>query len=273
MSTTIVLVFSLVNVVSPFPAQAAERAQVEAFLEVTGFDVALDSIAMSATLAPQMLGLDEGDFGGQWTALAKTTFDTVVMRARAIDILEATLDAELLAHAAEFYASELGQKLVEAENFAHLQHDDVKYSTGAKLLAEMKVRNDPKISLFRRMSEAIDPEKIGIQAMIEIQVRFILAASYAGVISLRVDEKGLRAALAEDAEKVVREAEINALQNNAFTYQDFSLTDLMIYTKALEDPRMMTVYELMNAVHFEVMSNRFEALAVRLGKMQPAQEL
>ncbi len=273
MSATIVVVISLVNVVSPFSAEAAERAQVEAFLEVTGFDVALDSIAMSATLAPQMLGLDEGDFGGQWTALAKTTFDTVVMRARATDILEATLDAELLAHAAEFYASELGQKLVEAENFAHLQNDDVKYPTGAKLLAEMKAQDDPKISLFRRMSEAIDPNKIGIQAMIEIQVRFILAASYAGVISLRIDEKGLRAALAEDAEKVAREAEINALQNNAFTYQDFSLTDLMIYTKALEDPRMMTVYELMNAVHFEVMSNRFEALAVRLGKMQPAQEL
>ncbi|MEP1933503.1 MAG: hypothetical protein ABJJ37_19695, partial [Roseibium sp.] len=114
---------------------------------------------------------------------------------------------------------------------------------------------------------------IGTQAMTEIQVRFILAASYAGVISLRVDEDGLRAALAESADEVAREVEISALQNSAYTYHDFTLEELTEYTEALENPDMMIVYELMNAVHFEVMSNRFEALAKRLGDLQPEQEL
>ena len=46
---------------------------------------------------------------------------------------------------------------------------------------------------------------LGQQAITEIQVRFILAASYAGLIELRVDEDGLRAALNENAEEMEQE--------------------------------------------------------------------
>ena len=90
---------------------------------------------------------------------------------------------------------------------------------------------------------------------------------------MRVDEQGLRAALAENAEEVAASVEISALQNAAYTYRDFTVEELKAYAAALEAPEMMTVYELMNAVHFEVMSNRFEALALRLGQLQPAQDL
>ncbi|PSL19388.1 DUF2059 domain-containing protein [Shimia abyssi] len=254
-------------------ARAADREQVEAFLQVTGFDVAIDSIATTATAAPNMLGLEEGDFGSQWTLLARSVFDPEFMRDRATDILEATLEEDLLAHAAAFYASDLGQRLVEVENAAHLADDEEKYTEGARLIAEMQANDDPRIDLFKRMSTAIDPQNVGLQAMTEIQVRFILAASYAGVVSLSVDEQGLRAALAENADEVAEQAEISSLENAAYTYQDFSLDELIAYTEALEHPDMMTVYELMNAVHFEVMSNRFEALALRMGQVQPEQEL
>ncbi|MGX9350420.1 DUF2059 domain-containing protein [Shimia sp. W99] len=268
-----IMALALVGVMGTGGARAADRDRVEAFLEVTGFDVALDSIALSATSAPNMLGLEADDFGTQWTYLAESVFDTVLMRERATDILEATLEDDLLAHAAGFYATDLGQRLVVAENEAHLADDDAKYAEGAELLAVLEENDDPRINLFRRMGHAIDPNDIGMQAMTEIQVRFILAASYAGVISLRVDEDGLRAALAENADEVAKEVEMSSLQNAAYTYKDFTFEELETYTKALEEPDMMTVYELMNAVHFEVMSNRFEALALKLGQMQPEQEL
>ena len=255
------------------PARTADRDNVAAFLHVTGFDVALDSIALSATMAPQMLGLEENDFGTQWTTLAEDVFDPDVMRGRALDILEATLDDDLLAHAAEFYASDLGQRLVAVENESHMADDEEKDLIGNAMLADLEEADDPRIELFRRMGKAIDPNDIGPQAMTEIQVRFILAASYAGVISLRTDEDGLRAALKENAEEMADSLETSALANSAYTYRDFSLTELTEYTEALEHPDMMTVYELMNAVHFEVMSNRFEALALRMGDLQPAQEL
>lgn len=255
------------------PVQSAERDKVAAFLKVTGFDVAIESIAQSARTAPEMLGFEAGDFGNQWMLLAESVFDPDYMRERATDILEATLDDNLLTHAAGFYASELGQRLVAAENQAYMADDVEKNAQGARLLAELQDKGDPRIDLFTRMGKAVDPNDIALQAMTEIQVRFILAASYAGVITLRVDEQGLRAALAENAEEVAAAVEISSLENAAYTYRDFSLEDLETYTDALEEPDMMTVYELMNAVHFEVMSNRFEALALRLGQLQPAQEL
>jgi len=36
---------------------------------------------------------------------------------------------------------------------------------------------------------------------------------------------------------------------------------------------MQRVYELMNAVQYEVMANRFEALATRMSGLQPGEEL
>ncbi len=254
-------------------AQAADRANVEAFLQVTGFDVAIDSIALSATSAPDLLGMNQGDFGAQWTTVAEDVFDTELMQNRALDILEATLEDDLLAHAAAFYASDLGQRLVEVENSSHMAEDEEKELVGNAMLADLEAKDDPRIDLFRRMSVAIDPNDIGPQAMTEIQVRFILAASYAGVIDLRTDEDGLRALLNENAEEMAEAIETSSLANAAYTYRDFTLEELVEYTEALEHPDMMTVYELMNAVHFEVMSNRFEALALRMGDIQPVQDL
>ncbi len=254
-------------------AQAADRANLEAFLKVTGFDVAIDSIALSATSAPDLLGMNQGDFGAQWTAVAEDVFDTDLMQNRALDILEATLEDNLLAHAAAFYASDLGQRLVEVENSSHMADDEEKDLVGNAMLADLEAKDDPRIDLFRRMSIAIDPNDIGPKAMTEIQVRFILAASYAGVIELRTDEDGLRALLSENAKEMAEAIETSSLANAAYTYRDFTLEELVAYTEALEHPDMMTVYELMNAVHFEVMSNRFEALALRMGDIQPVQDL
>ncbi|SFK61321.1 DUF2059 domain-containing protein [Shimia haliotis] len=254
-------------------ARAADRDKVTAFLQVTGFDVAIDSIALSASSAPLMLGLEEDAFGLEWTLLSKKVFDTDLMQTRATDILEATLSDEVLAHGAAFYASDLGQRLVEVENASHMADDDEKVAEGERLLAEWGEEGEARAELFKRMNLAIDPKDIGMQAVTEIQVRFILAATYAGVVQLRTDEDGLRATLMENAEQFAEERELNSLHNAAYTYQSFSLEELQAYTEALEDPMMMELYELMNAVHFEVMSNRFEALALSMGQIQPQQEL
>lgn len=253
--------------------RAADRASVEAFLKTTGFDVAIESITLSATNAPAMLGMDEEDFGAEWSYVAQRVFDGEFMQNRAIGILEATLEEDVLAHAAGFYASDLGARLVEAENTSHFEDDAEKYEAGREIVAGLVTEGSDRIEVLKRMNHAIDPNDVGPDAVQEIQVRFILAAAYAGVIELRVDEEGLRAALKETEGELRREMDAAALANAAYTYRDFSDDELRAYAEALEQPDMQTVYELMNAVHFEVMMNRFEALAVELGQMQPSQEL
>ena len=50
-------------------AGAADRDRLQAFLQVTGFDVSLESIALSAEHAPDMLGMESNDLvtvGAQW---------------------------------------------------------------------------------------------------------------------------------------------------------------------------------------------------------------
>ncbi len=268
----VVLVASMTLAAST--VQAADRAKVRAFLEVTGFDVALESIRLSASAAPNMLGLEAEDFGAQWTMLADEVFDTEVMHGFAMDILEQTLTDDLLSHAAEFYASDLGKRLVAAENASHMEADDVaKAEAGDAILAGLRQMNSPRLDAFERMNEASDSAGTAVRAIQEVQVRFLLAAAAAGVIALQMDGPDLREALRSEQDALRARIAENGMSGAAYTYQAFSDAEVEAYALALEHPNMRAVYDLMNAVQFEIMANRYEALAARMRGLQPTQEL
>ncbi|MDU8926996.1 DUF2059 domain-containing protein [Alisedimentitalea sp. MJ-SS2] len=255
-------------------ANAADRDRVEAFLQVTGFDVALDSIALAAEDAPTMLGLRAEEFGYQWTQAAEEVFDRNLMHGMALDILEKALSEELLTHAAAFYASPLGLRLVEVENASHMDEDDEgRRKAGEALLETMRQEDPDRLALFERMNDAIDSSGMSVRAVQEIQFRFLMAAVEAGVVRLRLDEEELRAMLKEDEEEMKARMAASGLATSAHTYRGFSTDEVRTYTEALEDERMKQVYVLMNAIQWEVMANRFEALAVRMAGMDRGEEL
>ncbi|CUJ27731.1 DUF2059 domain-containing protein [Cognatishimia activa] len=254
-------------------AFAANREDVKSFLETTGFDVAIESIAVGAGGAPAMLGLEGNEFGQAWTDLTEKTFVPEEMVEQALDLLEERLDQDLLQHAADFYGSDLGQRLVHTENLSHMDDDEIKNLAGRQIVAKMVEEGDPKIGYFQRMHVAIDPEGLGLKAVQVIQVRFILAASRAGVIRDDLDE-GMLWAQIEANEPATRRAILeNSIASAAYTYQGFTGEELEAYTEALEDERMQTVYQVMNAVHYQIMSDRMDALALHLDRLMPSEEL
>lgn len=256
------------------PGRAADRDRLHAYLEVTGFGVALDSIALAAAQAPGMLGMQTGDFGAEWTRLTQEVFDTDRMRGTALDILEQTLSEDLLTHAAEFYASPLGQRLVAVENASHMVEDEAgKQAQGERLVADMVADGAPRLGLLNRMITAIDSAGVAVRAVQEIQIRFLMAASDAGVLEQPLDEAALRALMQEDEAALRLRLRRSALAGAAYTYRELPDSDLAAYVAALERPRMQRVYELMNAVQYEIMADRFEALAARMAGLQPGQEL
>ncbi|EDQ04634.1 hypothetical protein OIHEL45_13075 [Sulfitobacter indolifex HEL-45] len=264
----------VVLVALALPLRAAERGALERFLEVTGFDVALDSIRLSADSAPEMLGLQTEDFGSEWSRLVQDVFDTDLMHGMAMDILAETLSDDQLEHAADFYASDLGKRLVEVENKAHMTEDDgLKAESGAAIIAGLAGIESPRLETLRRLNVASDVEEISVRAIQEVQIRFLLAAAGAGVIELQMEEPDLREAMRAQADELGAQIAENALANGAYTYQSFSDDDLEAYAEALEHPKMQQVYTLMNAVQYEIMANRFEAVAARLAAMQPSQDL
>ncbi len=266
--------FAVFGMIAVSAAQAADRAKLEAFLEITGFDVALESIKLSAESAPQMLGLEAEDFGFQWTALTEEVFNKDIMHDMALDILGETLEDSLLDHAASFYASDLGRRLVEVENASHLKNDDdLKTESGEAIVAGLERIGSKRIDILKRMNAASDTAGTAVRAIQEVQVRFLMAAATAGVIELRMDEADLREALRNDEAEMRTSLQASALTGAAYTYQSFSDAEVEAYTKALENPDMRKVYDLMNAVQYEIMANRFEALADRMKGLQPAQDL
>ena len=253
---------------------AADRGKLQAFLEVTGFDVALQSIRLSASSAPQMLGLEAEDFGTEWTRLTTEVFDTEIMHDMAVDILAETLSDDLLTHAAEFYATDLGKRLVVAENASHMSEEDaLKSESGEAIIAGLTRLGSPRLAYLERMNAASDSAGTAVRAIQEVQVRFLMAAAGAGVIELQLSEPELRERLSQDEDAMKAEIAVNALSGSAYTYQAFSDAEVLEYAKALEDGKMRRVYDLMNAVQYEIMANRFEALAIAMQRLQPSQEL
>ena len=272
--TAVFLVFAVTLALVPRVALAADRAKLEAFLEVTGFDVALESIRLSAESAPDMLGMQAEDFGSEWTRLTTEVFDTDVMHDLALDILEKTLSDELLTHAAQFYATDLGKRLVIAENASHLkEEDDLKSESGAAIIEGLAQLDSKRLTYLERMNAASDSAGVAVRAIQEIQVRFLMAAAGAGVIELQPEEEDLRELLGNDKEVLEASIAEGAMTGAAYTYQSFSDDEVLAYVEALEHPMMREVYDLMNAVQYEIMANRFEALAVRMQDLQPSQEL
>ena len=257
----------------PATAVAADREKTEAFLKVTGFDVALDSIALSAKDAPQMLGIDPGFLGSQWVRLSNEVFDTEIMREFALELLEKTLGDEPLSHAAGFYASDLGQRLVAEENRSHMDDDENKQAEGRRIVSDLAAEGSPRLELLKRMNRAIDVAGTSLKSLQEVQFRFLMAASAAGVIELKMDAEELRALLSRDDARLRIELEQAALAGAAYTYKGFSDEDLSAYARALEDPVMQEVYLLLNAVQFEIMANRFEALAHRMSDLKQGQDI
>ena len=255
-------------------AETPDRASLENFLEVTGFDVALESIALSADTAPQMLGLQADDFGSEWQRLVSEVFKTELMHDMAVDILEETLSDDLLTHAADFYASDLGQRLVVAENSSHMVEDDgLKSESGGQIIEGLNSIGSPRVALLERLNAASGSEDNSLRSIQEIQIRFLMAAAGAGVIELQMDEPDLREAMRAQEDETRTMLRQSALEGAAYTYQAFSDAEVVAYAEALEHPDMRQVYDLMNAVQYEIMADRFEAVAERLRMMQPSQDL
>lgn len=256
-----------------FPLHAADRDKIKAFMEVTGFDVSLESMRVSASDAPAMLGLDSADFGRSWKLTADEVFSPESLKEDALDILKQALRDEVLTHASEFYASELGRRLVAAENLSHFEDPDKKKQQGETLVAQLLERASPQPQYFRDMAKDIGAVDSGIRSFREVQVRFIMAAMGSGLIQRRLDEPDLRSMLAQEDASIKKLMLENIVTANAYTYRDFTDVEVAQYRDALATDEMKEVYELMNAIHFAIMADRYERLAVKMVKLHPLQEL
>lgn len=149
----------------------------------------------------------------------------------------------------------------------------------AVLLAVMLVgfgppaRGDGRADLLERMNAAVDGSRQSVRAAQEITVRFLPAASHAGVPGARVDELALRALLRGQEDEMRARMKATGLANAAYTYRDFTIQELETSAEALEHPGLQRVYALLNPVQYEIMANRFERLAARMAAMHPVEEL
>lgn len=255
------------------PAQGADRDKLRAFLKVTGFDVAIESMQQGAMAGPALAGDDPNAFGSEWVRLAEGIFDPASMVERALDMMQAVMPDDLVDHGAAFYASALGQRLVETENKAHMTPDDIKFAEAEEIVAKLVEEGSARIEQYRRMGTAIGGADQAVRSTVEIQLRYLMAAMAAGASDLDMSEEDLRGLLMEQSGSIRQNVEIYSILGAAFTYKDFTDDEVEAYVEALEDPAMQQVYEILNAIQFEIMAERYEELAGALAGLSPQQDI
>ena len=255
------------------PVRSADLEKIAEFMHVTGFDVSLESMRVSARDAPDMLGIDADDFGLSWTRLADRLFEPTALKHDALEILQQALSDDVLDHAAGFYGSDLGRRLVAAENESHFKDGAYKGKQGELLAAALTARGSPQPQYFQDMAQSIGSVEASIRSYREVQVRFLMAAMGAGLIERRLDEADLRAMLALQDDEVMQAIGQNLLASNAYTYQNFTDVEMEAYRDVLATEKMIEVYGLMNAIHFTIMADRYEKMATEMAELNPSQEL
>lgn len=266
-----VAAFSLMVLTAP--AAAADRAKLRAFLEITGFDVAIESLQQGAMAGPGMAGSDPSDFGSEWVRLAEKIFSPEEMIDRALDMMAAVMPDDLVDHGADFYASDLGQRLVAVENASHLTPEAEKYGEAERLLAEYQRTGSPRIAWYEAMTVAIGGIDSTVRALIEVQVRYLMAAMAAGSAGIEMSEADLRGLFQAQAPAIREDVRHYSLLSSIYAYRDISDADIAAYVAALEHPKMRQVYEVLNAIQFEVMAERYEELAAALAGLSPQQDI
>jgi len=254
-------------------AAAAERADYRQFLEVTGFDVAITSMQQGAMAGPGIAGDAPDAFGQQYVVLAERVFDPEVMLARAVEMMSAILPEPLLDHGVAFYGSDLGQRLVAAENESHMTDDDMRYAAGEEIVARLGDSAPERLEDYRLMMEAIGGVDASVRAVIEVQYRYLLAAIAAGSVEIDLSPAELRTLLEDQIPEIRDNVAVFSMLGAAYTYRDFSDADIRAYREALENPSMRQVYEILNAIQFQVMAERYEVLAAELAGLSPQQDI
>jgi hypothetical protein len=252
---------------------AADRETSREFLEVTGFDVAITSMQEGAMNGPGIAGADPDAFGTEWERLAREVFEPDAMIEDTLDMMEAIMPQELVEHGMEFYGSDLGQRLVEAENASQSVNSERQMAEGEMIVTRLADENPARIEEFRRMTTAIGGVEQSARAIIEIQLRYMLAAQAAGASDVRFSEAELRELLNENADQLKESISISSVFGSAYVYQDFSDEEVVAYREALEDPEMQQVYEILNGIQYEIMGDRYEKLAARLADLSPQTDI
>ncbi|PID36999.1 MAG: hypothetical protein CR993_02175 [Rhodobacterales bacterium] len=267
-------VFAVLLVIIGFAggALAADRAEMRRFLEVTGFDVAITSMRESAKAGPALTGDAANTFAHSYEELVDQIFVPEEMLGRALDMMEAVMPAALVEYGIGFYGSDLGQRLVAVENASHMTPDAERMALGEEIVAQLMEANPARIKDYRAMQEAIGGTDTSLAALIEIQLRYIMAADAArGEQTYSEDE--LRTLLMQSEPQMRAHLDSYALVASAYAYRDIPDADIKAYREVLESDEMRQVYEILNAVQNEIMAERYETLAAELAKLPPVQSL
>ncbi len=252
-------------------AQAQQKQNSMAhFLAVTGFDQTVVSLKLNVMHAPHVFGMQRSRLQADWLAVVEVIFDETDMLKRLEAKLANSLTENSQLFAVEFYGSDLGRRIADAESKAldPFQSDD----QNAKATAMFFDGRPDRRSKLHDLKTVTETLAHSFQVFTLVQTSFLKAAKVAGVQNDVYDTEKLETFATSDLSTFTISLTERALVQAAGTYRAFSDDDLDIYLAALQDKNMREAYRLVNEVLIHLLIDRLNAVAKELSKLKKAQK-
>ncbi|RHZ90952.1 DUF2059 domain-containing protein [Cereibacter sphaeroides] len=203
--------------------------------------------------------------GSRWRAVVGLIYDTESMRKRFDAAFEAEVaqDPEAIGQMFDFFASDIGQRILQLEIEARRALLDEAAEEAAKVaVEEMSARNDPRLELLREFAEANDLIELNVVGALNSNLAFYRGMADGSAFEQPMSEEDMLADVWSQETDVRRETEAWLFPYLAVAYGSLSDAELKDYIAFSKTP----AGRKLNAATFRAFDAVFSAISRDLGR-------
>ncbi len=268
---SIAFAVALMALAAPGQAQTSDApATAEATVPALAMALQLDDlfavlrdegIAQGETLEEDMF---PGGGGTQWDGAIAAIYDTPTLRSRFEAVLDAELgrDPAILAAILDFYATDLGKRVVLLEIEARRAFLDTATEEAARVAADNRAADrDPKVALLRSFIEAGDLIEMNVAGALSGNLAFMSGMAESGLYGTMPEEQMMSDVWAQEGQ--VRDDTTSWLYAYlGLAYDPLTESELQSYIDFMESPEGRRL----NAALFVAFDQVFRQVSHDLGR-------
>lgn len=221
-----------------------------------------EGVEYGGTLEAEMF---PGRGGAEWRAVVGLIYDPATMRARfdAVFAREMEADPAATAAATEFFASELGKRILELELEARRALLEDAVEDAARIMAEdMIAGGEPRMDALRAFAEANDLIESNVSGAMNANLAFYKGLAEGGAMEEDIPEDQMLSDVWSQEAEVRADTEEWLFSYLALAYQPLSDDDLAAYQAFSETP----AGQKLNAALFVAFDALFTRMSYDLGR-------
>jgi len=258
------------------PARAEVAPEVEALLDAMDMRELLEVMHLEGQDYGTMLEdeLFPGRGGAAWSAIVSQTYDPTVMYDRFASRFSDELEGEDVARMTDFFASDIGQRIVAYEITAReaLLEDGIE-EAAQETLRVREAEDDPRLALVREFVEANDLVESNVMGAMNANYAFYVGLMDGNAFPRQMGEQDILTDVWSQEEEIRADTEEWVHSYLLMAYQPLSDEDLQTYIDMARTPEGRALNRALFAAFDEVFTDISATLGLAAARFIAGQDI